>query len=186
MTRPTRPTLDDLKPPSLFVISPHYLRASTHSPRVVDGQLVDDTPNAFAFAAQLQSPDLSDDEIFRIWVGFHDTMPSGVEPVIADFLRDNPRYLGQNVTNGLGASKSTPRTWTSLSNLIQGLNSHVEVPGANGQWVAPECLVCGVVGQGPGLALLKYARDRGLEVLDTKPKNSSTSLVTAIGPKAAW
>lgn len=186
MTRTTRPTLDDIKPPSLFVISPHHLQSSPHNPRVVEGQLVDEAPEAFTFAVHLQSTDLSDAEIFKIWVGFHDTMPSGVEPVIADFLRDNPRYLGQNVANALGSSKSTPRTWTSLSNLIQGLNSHVDVPGANGQWVAPERLVCGVVGQGPGLALLQYARDRGLEVLDTKPKRSSPSLVTAIGPKTTW
>lgn len=181
MTRTTTSTMDDIKPPSLFVFSPHHLTASPFNVRASEGVLVDEPAEPFSFAVNIATPVYSDAEIFKMWLGFHETMPSGVEPVISDFLRDNPRYLGQNAADTLGGSKSTPRTWTSLSDLIQDLNGHVGVTGANGQWVAPSRLVCLVVGREPGLALLQYAKDKGLEVLDAKPKAPAMHLGNDFG-----
>lgn len=185
MPRTTKPTLNDIKPPSLLVVSP-YLEAGAYQSRIIEGELVSEAPATLSFEVPGQSEVLSDAEIFRMWVGYHDTMPSGAEPVISDFLRDNPRYLGQNKANTLGGAKSTPRTWTSLCHLIQGLNSHVTVPGANGQWIAPERLVCQVVGTAPGLALLQYAKDKGLNVLNEKPKGVAPALSSQFGPQTVW
>ncbi|AXH59922.1 hypothetical protein [Pseudomonas amygdali] len=186
MPRTTKPTLNDIKPPSLFVVSPHHLEAGAYQPRTIEGELVSEESAPLSFEVPGQAEVLSDAEIFRMWIGYHDTMPSGAEPVISDFLRDNPRYLGQNKANTLGGSKSTPRTWTSLCHLIQRLNSHVTVPGANGQWVAPERLVCQVVGAIPGLALLQYAKDKGLKVLSEKPKSAAPTLSSQSGPEVVW
>lgn len=186
MPRTIKPTLNDIKPPSLFVVSPHHLEAGAFQLRTIEGELVSEAPEPLSFEVPGQAEVLSDAEIFRMWVGYHDTMPSGAEPVISDFLRDNPRYLGQNKANTLGGAKSTPRTWTSLCHLIQGLNSHVTVPGANGQWIAPERLVCQVVGTAPGLALLQYAKDKGLNVLNEKPKGVAPALSSQFGPQTVW
>jgi len=186
MPRTTKPTLNDIKPPSLFVVSPQHLKDAAYQPRTIEGELVSDAPAPLSFEVPRQAEVLSDGEIFRMWVGYHDTMPSGAEPVISDFLRDNPRYLGQNKANILGDAKSTPRTWTSLCHLIQGMNSHVTVPGANGQWIAPERLVCQVVGTIPGLALLQYAKGKGLNVLNEKPKVSAPELSAQSDPQAVW
>ncbi|MDT8924731.1 hypothetical protein RBE51_18215 [Pseudomonas taiwanensis] len=171
----SKKTDHDVKPLSQdFLIDIRDIKPCPEMPRVLEGELVgknslDSLLPGLSHLFALHNPVVEEIHLTDHWFRHHNDTPEGLEPVIADFLKEHPRYLGTNVAGALGESRACPRAWSQLSNEIHKLNRDQAVVAANGTWIAPERLLSALVGRDPAIALLDYAKSRGLNVLNQIP-----------------
>lgn len=171
-------SLSDIKPFSAFMIDPMGITVSPDNPRTLQGEFFEkdqasSLENSIQGMTEVQIVHMPDQELQARWMAFEDESPQGLDPVLRDFLKANPRYMGQNSASRLGDEKATIRNWGQLSNLLVQFNRGTATTGLEGHWVAPERLVGIIVGHGPALALLDFAREKGLTVVDKSPYSSS-------------
>ena len=168
-------TVHDVKPLSQdFLIDIRDVTPCPTNPRVLEGEVVgknslDSLLPGIGHLFELHNPVIEVKHLTDHWFKYHNDSPEGLEPVIADFLKENPRYLGTNVAGALGESKACPRAWSRLSDEIHKLNKDQPVTAANGSWIAPERLLSVFVGRDPAIALLDFAKSQGLKVLNHIP-----------------
>lgn len=142
-------------------IDPKSISANPFNPRAVsvrtlEGQLVDDSPKAsFSDHVEMKAPTLDE------WLEVMQRSPKGIEPVLVDFLRENPKYFDPA---GYEDEAISPRKLNMLSETLQTANSTLTHVEKGKPWFVPPLVVEAVVGKEMTGALITFAQELGLNV----------------------
>jgi hypothetical protein len=158
-------------------IAPNPFNPRAVSIRTLEGQLVDDRPQSlFSNHLEMKAPTLEE------WLEVMEKSPKGIDPVLIDFLRANPKYFDPA---GYEDEAITPRKLNMLSESLQSANSSLTHVEKGKPWFVPPLVVEGVVGKEMTGALIAFAQELGLNV----QRGTSRSVKPAIpspddlGPK---
>lgn len=95
------------------------------------------------------------------WLGLMEKTPKGIDPVLSDFLRGNPKFFD---AVGYEDEVITPRKLNLLSQTLrEANNTFTHVEKGKVWFMAPVVAEC-IVGKEMTEALITFAQERGLNV----------------------
>lgn len=116
------------------------------------------------------------------WLSFMEWTSRGIDPVLRDFLRENPKFFDPA---GYEDEAISPRKLNLLSETLRASNGTLSNVEKGKPWVVPQMVAEGIVGREMTGALIAFAEERGLKVqlgnsLSAKPAIPSPD---NLGPK---